>query len=220
MKHVAPINEANMTATGYCHAMNSGLVHAAGDIALFISDYTWLNPNCLQTHYDFHQSNNNYGFICSYNVCKLPKMHSDLYRVYAGNVPYDTVDNRKKFVEQEVEAFTSYINDLSSGKLNNMMWSIFDSKVDIETVEISSTKDYFPEGDVGTNCCYLRNESHKLDNIINMNGFNEELDGSHGWQDWEFIGRLTARYGTKLYYNPIITATMFDCRTILYGRLR
>jgi hypothetical protein len=216
-----------LTATKYCKALNTGIVNSSGHIGYFITDYVWLHENCLQLHSDFHQkekSTPNYGYICSYNICKLPPLHKDFNNVYAGNIIPDTPDNEKRFIDKEKECFNRYIEDLDSNKLKTSMYSIFNNEIttlnSFLDFEVKDSKTAYPKGIVDTSCCFLKNESYVLDDIVNINGFNEELDGSHGWQDWEFLDRLQTRCGTKLYNNPDITATIIDCRSILYGRLR
>ena len=219
VKHVL---QRQNTASSYCAAMNTGVINASGQIIFCICDYAWLYPDCLQIHANFHQSNKSYGLICSYNVCKLPKLHKNFYRSYGGHIPYDTEHNRKRFIAQERENHDSYIEDINSGKLDSLMWSIFDdpfSSNATRSLELIATKDPYPEGNVGVDCCYLKNESYELDNVLDINGFNEVLDGSHGWQDWEFAERFIAN-GSKLYYKPHMTATVVDPRSVLFGRLR
>jgi glycosyltransferase involved in cell wall biosynthesis len=226
IKHVPSLGN-KLTATQYSRALNTGVINCSGQIMYTICDYAWLDPNCLELHANFHKnekSDKNYGYICSYNVGKLPKLHKDFDNIYAGNTPYDTPENKIKFVEQEMSSFNNYINDLNSGKLNSLMYSIFNSPFTIESsssiFEIIDHKVSPPLGITSTSNCFIRNESYVLEDVIAINGFNEALDGSYGWNDWEFLDRLQARLGTKLYNNPAITTIVIDCRKIMYGRLR
>jgi len=223
IKHIKP-NGNDFTAATWCRDQNTALINASGHIAFFVGDYTWLESNCLQVHADFHKNekpNVHCGLICSFTLCKLPKLHKDFYRPYADIIPYDTESNRKKFVVREKECFIDYVNDLNNAKLNSLMWSIFDEQLyNPKSLEITETRISLPEGITDNSQCFLRNESFVLDDIFAINGFNEELDGTHGWQDWEFIDRSVALLGTRLYSKSNITAINVNPRNIMYCRNR
>jgi glycosyltransferase involved in cell wall biosynthesis len=214
------------TAIHYCETMNRAFVQADGDIVYTMCDHTWLEKNCLQMHADFHKTvKEKYALIGHFDDCKLPKLHKDFYRSYAANVPYIREEaGASPFVIKERECYNSYMADINSGRLDNMMWSIYDEQFTTDTdptsFEITLPKEILPIGQTFTNHFFLKNESYILNDIININGFNEALDGAHGWQDWDFSDRLIARTGTKLYSNSNIRAFTMNPRTILYGRLR
>jgi glycosyltransferase involved in cell wall biosynthesis len=229
VKHLSALNEDKFTATGYCRSMNTGIVNSSGHLAFFICDYTWLEPCCLQNHANFHKYekiNPNTALLCSYNYVKLPELNSDFNKIYAHNIPYDTEENRRKYITQELECFNEYVNDLNSGKLNNLMWSILrdpfiaNSNPRLLPFELTDVKTNIPEGPVNSKCCFLKNESYVMDSLLKINGLNEALDGSHGWQDIEFADRLVSLLGTNLYCKPLVTSITVNPRSIMYGRSR
>lgn len=234
IKHLPPISE-NFTATGYCHAVNTGLVNASGKIILFLCDYTWLSPDCLQIHADFHQKEkleDNCALLCPCNSIQLPKLHPNLDKLYAHNIPFDTAENKSKYLTQDRINFNNYIADINSGKLDPLMWSIFEEPIsekfviqDLKT-ELIDPRSLWREGFIAfdpktLNQAILKNESYVLETILKINGLNENLDTNHGWQDAEFIDRLITLTNTKLFLKPeAITAYIINPRTIFAGRAR
>lgn len=214
------------TATHLCQALNQSLLQAKGHIMYIMPDYTWLKSDCLQIHADFHKSKG--GEKCAmvghFYDCELPQLHKDFYRPYASNVPYYPEEIPNQFIIREREDYNNYMEDINSGKLNNLMWSLFETpftiSTDPNTFKISIPKQILPPGDADKKQFVFKNESYLLDTVININGFNEACGGSHGWQDWEFIDRLTTLTDTKLVHNPSAMAFTINPRTILYARYR
>lgn len=215
------------TATDLCKAMNNALINANGHIIYILCDYTWLDANCLQMHADFHKNkkiNEKFGLVGHFYDCKLPGLHKDFYRSYASNVPYYPEEVPNKFVIKERENFNNYMEDIKTGKLNSLMWSTFKEPYTVSSnpnsFEVSVQKQKLPEGIISVRDCVLKNESYTLETMLDINGFNEELDGSHGWQDWELLDRMTTLTNTKLYCQPQALAYTLNPRTILYARYR
>ena len=215
------------TAIHYCETMNSALVNAEGYLMYTMCDHTWLEKNCLQMHVDFHKNKKpgeKYVLIGHFADYKLPKLHKDFYRTYAPNIPYYREDPHNQYMTKERECYNNYIDDIYSGKLDNMMWSIYETpfttSTDPNSFEITLPKKILPTGEVDSSYFNLKNESYVLDDVIAINGFNEALDGAHGWQDWEFADRLIALTGAKLYNNSNIKTFTMNPRQILYARLR
>lgn len=223
VKHFSQPN----TATDLCKAMNKALIHAEGHLVYLLCDYTWLDKNCLQIHADFHKSKKsekNYAVIGHFNDCQLPILHKDFYRTYASNVPYYPEEIPNLFVIKERENYNHYIEDINSGKLNELMWSLFETPFTTSTNQtsfiVNGGKAKLPAGIVDGRVCIFKNESYLLDTVLDMNGFNEELDGSHGWQDWEFGDRIMATTNAQLFHLPEAIAFTINPRTILYARDR
>jgi hypothetical protein len=222
VKHLPP-RGTGFTAATWCRDQNTGLINASGNLAFFIGDYSWLHSECLAIHANFHKDkpNDRCALLCAFDLSKLPALHADFKRTYAGTAPYDTEVNKKLFIEQEQQYFNNYVMDLQSGALDGMMWSIFEEPfLNPNALERTDARAGLSMGVVDNRQCFLRNESFVLDDMIEINGFNEALDGSHGWQDWEFIDRASVLLGTTLYGNPVITATNVNPRSIMYCRNR
>jgi hypothetical protein len=158
IKHVA---QPKSCAT-FAQALNIGAINADGVLIYFLPDFTWVKSNCLQIHTDFHKNKTeNYGLIGHFWDCSLPKLHKDFYRRYAN----DEVFYREKpnnFLKCEREDYDNYMSDLDSGKLNNMMFSIFetpfDKNVNHNAFKISVQKQIDAAGAVGSRKCIFKNE--------------------------------------------------------------
>jgi len=212
-------------ATRYCSAMNDGVLISDGNILYCIGDYTWLDPECLAKHAEFHRTKTDkYAMAGNFVEYALPKLNANFYRPYASNVPYivDEVPNR--FVMAEKENFENYVEDLNSRKLDTLMWSILESPYtvsdDPRSLDITNTKEQRPDGLTTTNHCFLKNESFDMDMVLEINGFNEALDGSHAWTDWEFIDRMIVLTNTQPYYKSDAITHTINPRPVLYGRKR
>lgn len=221
IKHI-PSKEEKFTATNYCKAMNTGIINSSGNLAYFTCDYTWLTPECLQIHNDFHKTNINTGLLCSYVHKKLPKLNSIIDNVYYSPEPY-TIHTESSFINNETNNFTKYLEDLNNDKFKDIMYSIFEEEFNIHsninTLEHEQNSER-PEGYLDINSCFLKNESYTLKDLIEINGLNEELDGSHGWQDIELVDRLKTLLNTKFCSKSITTNIIINPRTVLGGRLR
>jgi glycosyltransferase involved in cell wall biosynthesis len=212
-------------ATRYCSAMNSGLVIADGNILYCIGDYTWLEPHCLAKHAEFHKNKTGkYAMAGNFVEYMLPALHKDFYRPYASDVPYIVEEIPNRFVMKEKENFENYVADLNEGKLDALMWSIFETPYKYTDnpllLVVSNVKEQRPDGITTTNHCFLKNESFDMDMVFEINGFNEALDGSHAWTDWEFIDRMITLTNTLPYYRSDAITYTVNPRTVLYGRKR
>lgn len=186
-KHIEPIKD-NFPSISYCHANNSAITHASGDVILFTTDYHYFPPNYIQKHVDFHQSHaNNIGYAPSV----IPKMAPE---IKSGLLSYGN--------------YTKYLEDLNSGILQDYMWSSFITDIDINTPDFATVandpdggydpkRSIQPGVEVPPTIIHLQSESIKTNIVLESNGLNEALDGSHGWQDIEFSHRLRNLFGFK-----------------------
>lgn len=99
----------------------------------------------------------------------------------------------------------NYAFDLKNNLLDDVLWSIFDipitEKMNIENIIISTivdTKLNNYKTDIPTiisqDICCLKNDSFKLRFLLEANGMNEAMDGTHGYQDTEFARRIHRLY--------------------------
>jgi hypothetical protein len=95
-------------------------------------------------------------------------------------------------------------------KMDEVLWSIFEepltddikiesliSSITLDTKLANMSKDT-PTSVMQDLCC-LKNDSFKLSFLLDANGMEEELDGSHGFQDTELARRLTKLYNGQFY---------------------
>jgi hypothetical protein len=191
-KHIPTIID-KFPVQSYCHAMNSAIVNASGEVILFTSDYRYFMPWSLQKHADFHKTHGD-------NVGYAPPSKFLLPAPMKANIPSYGRN----------EGYEQYAIDLKEGKLDEYMWSIFENDLfstpqDLSTwPEIDRIKvgydpktDYAPGSEVSPMVIFLQSESMKISTALKANGLNEALDGAHSHQDIEFSHRLRSMFDFK-----------------------
>jgi len=176
VKHAEPYKNP-FPKNAFCRYANTGLTYADCEMVLFMTDYTLAPPECIEVHQEFHRRAPRDGLMCPHIYKALPSVNKEF-------------PNYKKM---QVEA---YAQDVMSGKLNNVMWSIFEKSVGTIMLDDDPS---LPNADLKLQCAaaphssrffHGKNESCSLKYALDVNGWNEALDGTHGWQDSEFAGRL------------------------------
>ena len=195
--HIPPFN--NRFPLNICnHCSNSAFSYVNGDIVLFVTDYSWFPENCLQIHADhFEKYGHNSGLICPHDYKSLPEFKSNFspYINYNYNAPVEFRDTMESYRKND-EELEKYINDLKSGKLNNCMWSIF--KEDLKSIEGLSSEGMsgtdvrlkLPVGPIDKTFFVNRNDSCAFEKVLQINGYDEDFDEAHCFQDSEFTARL------------------------------
>lgn len=197
----------------YMAAQNKGIEHARGDTILFACDYSYFAPDCLEKHAEAQKRAP--GPVCfdyEYRTMPAPKPGLPNYRETISG----TKENAAEYGRQCHDNATRYAADLKSGKLSEFMWSIFAEPLTPEAIaalpleleQKPSTADLANDW----NWCSLKNESIPTELLLDMNGFEEDYDGSHGWQDSSFSYRLRAR-GIRWHHGgPGCTLTVVNPR--------
>jgi hypothetical protein len=226
VKHLAPIDATSGSGT-YQRSLNTGLVHADGELVVILCDYTYLAPTCLERHVAFHREHANASLSGMLVYAALPKLAMALplkYGWYA--MGYDPANQDPKAYEPWLDdakraAFylewaAAYYKDLIAGRLDSVLWSVLASEITPATAP-ESWRVYYRErygaaaaGIIDANQCNLKNSSFKLEHIVAMNGFDEAMDGCHVYQDSEFAGRFHARLGGTFYFDPECQAYFMD----------
>jgi glycosyltransferase involved in cell wall biosynthesis len=186
IKHVEPTKNI-FPISNFCNSENAGLINASAKLVLLITDYTYLPADCIEKHVNFHTINKeeNIGYMCPHQYRSLPKLHSD-------------------FSSYKNEDTDLYMYDLFNGKLNNVLWSIFENDFDqdpetlpLDAMGNADNKLVAPYG-VGDMFAFNgKNESFKLEAALKINGFDEELDGTTPYQDTVFADMLDKKLGFK-----------------------
>ncbi len=185
------------------------------DRFVFWSDYTCPHPETLATHARFHEEHPDDIMLGGIEYCELPKLHPDFPLKYGWLAMGHDVSNHKTETyapwlndqrrhELYEEWRQNYEADLDAGKLDQFMWSTFETPIksfaDVENLRVFNhdRRDTSP-------FLNLKNDSiprHWLDKI---GGFDERADGSHGHQD-SITWRQLAKVGAKLQVraeNPV-----------------
>lgn len=197
---------------------NTELLMASGEIALFSSDYTFYDKNLLTTHAKFHKEHpRNFGLTSPHLFKSFPKIHKD-FRPY------------KLDVDMGKNEMVQYCKDLESGKLNNVMWSLYEKPIDKDYV-IPVEPDPWPgnnfdpkfriaEGPINPTFVWTVNDSVSLKAALEVGGLDEYLDSAHSWNDTEFAERLTVKGGITWYNKPSNIAYMLNPRSLFPHSIR
>lgn len=185
IRHVEP-NENPFPLNSFCRYSNAALAHASGEIVLFVTDYTWLTPGCLTRHAEQQEGpRKGRGLMCPHEYVKFPEV-SESFPGYG---------------REDVDA---YEDDVRSGRLDGVMWSVFkdpfSGRADAlprDSMAGSDPKLSCQPGPVHATFFHGKNESCLLEKVLEVNGWDEAMDGTHGWQDSELAERLQVRTGLE-----------------------
>jgi glycosyltransferase involved in cell wall biosynthesis len=190
--HVAPAPNPFPVAA-FCQYANAGLVAASGEVAVFMVDYSIVPPALLGAHAAFH-------------VMHGPEDGVMMPHRYVG------LDVDKSFPRYSRSDADRYAEDVRTGMLDDYMWSIGkstgtpadDFTVDGGTMAKADAdpKLKMPAGPIANVFFHGKNESVRLARAIEINGWDEDLDGTHGWQDSDFADRLTVKAGVRWTLDP------------------
>lgn len=207
--HVRP-RDHRFPMNTYCRVMNEAIVAASGEIALLVTDYTWLPPDLIDRHVRFHEANGpKAGFMGPHRYVRLPEL-SQAFPAYSHD-PSDTA---------------RYAVDVESGRLDALMFSIFAEPYNRNAAEepedgyARDGKRDLPAGPIGYSYLHCKNESVRLEHLIAINGFDEDLDESHAYQDSDIADRLTQKCGVEWTLDPTCIAHIVNPRTIFPLSLR
>jgi hypothetical protein len=207
VRHVEPRRNL-FPINAFCVCANEGLVHASGEIAFMAVDYTWFGPRCLEMHASFHDdpANVRTGLTGPHQYRLPPVLRNGV--AYAGVEVYDDSQTDQ------------YARDVASGLHNGSMWSVFGQNFEyIEDLGIDGSlrdpKMAWASGPCGTRGFYAKNDSLRLSYLVEVNGWDEALDGSHGYQDWDLAGRLTTKLGISWYHDRMNVVDIVNMRRVL-----
>lgn len=188
VKHVEPIDNP-FPLNAFCRYANTALVHADCELVVFLTDYTWIPAASLDKHQQFYQQSPNIGYFCPHQYTELPKINSAF-------PCYDRPDTDK------------YVADIELGKLDPVMWSLFEKPyVSGDSLAVdpimggADPKLHLPPGPIN-GAFHGKHESIGLKHLLDVNGWDEDLDGAHPYQDSDLQDRLEARLGLRWHLDP------------------
>lgn len=219
IKHLPP--SGGVALSDYSRAINDAIAHCSGELVVIQSDYTWMPPDCLSRHWEAYQSTTRRRkcYMLDNHCTELPPLHP-LFRGYGPNweaKPYITPEEREQFERQMTEAADEYEADLASGRLKDLMWSIFKQPLTWADVQgLKVLRSHVKQGQsLDPNWCSLKNEGIPTEAFLVVNGLDEDMDGSHLYQDQEFAWR-TAAAGYTWTTAEGGAAYMVNPRSVLY----
>jgi FkbM family methyltransferase len=237
VKHIEP-KENTFPISNYCKSINTGLCAAEGSVVYFSCDHAYLLKDTLQTHANFHQASpKNCMLMLAVNDCPV-----DLDKV-SNNFPKDRqygTRGKDREVQLLLVPEADYVNphniwsdryadDLKNGLLDKVLFSIFEIPFTYEDgldrlIKSTSidTKFHNCSPNMPTpafhDLCCLKNDSFKLDFLLDANGMEEEMDGTHGFQDSELARRLLRVHGCQFYAMNTMPVSVINTRYYLVPR--
>lgn len=181
----------------FCAYANSGIVASSGDVLLFMVDYSRLPPDLLAKHAAFHRAD-----TTGHKGLMGPHQYAGL-----------DVDPRfPKYDNQDKHAIDLYTGDLLVGILDPFLWSIgkaadAPSRPHLADGGASVPADAdpklrLPAGAIGPEFFHAKNESVRRERVIEINGWDVDLDGAHLYQDSDFSDRLAVKAGVQWELDP------------------
>lgn len=168
----------------FCAMANAGLRAATGEVAVFMVDYSRPPPDCLARHAAFHRT---HGVTDGY-MAPHRYIHLDVDPAFP------------RYGRDEIDR---YADDVRAGRLDRFVLSIGEPvdrpaepfEVDGKVIAQSDAdpKLRIPPGPIDSSFFHAKNESVRL-SVARATGWDEDLDGSHGWQDSDFAERLPVRW--------------------------
>jgi hypothetical protein len=181
VKHCCP-KPSPFPLASYCLMMNVGIAVSEGDVILMAADYSNFPPDLLERHARFHKADTTRkaGLMAPYRYTKI-------------NIGPEFPVYGRGDVDR-------YEADVNSGVLDRWMMSIgnaTDLLSDAHEVDGGgmATADCdpklrMPAGPIGYEFFHAKNESVRRENIMAIDGFDQDLDGTHLYQDSDFSDRL------------------------------
>lgn len=232
IKHIAP--DGGPRLSNYCRSINNAITHASGELVVIQPDYCWLPPDCLEAHWRAYvQSDRKSCFMLDNHCTTLPPLHPE-FRSYGPDLEKFTEDRRAEIEAEINSGAEEYQADLDAGKLDRFMWSIFEDGGHIINTDngpawldhkrgitgLPVTRSHTKGGQaLDPNWCSLKNEGIPTEAFLAVNGIDENLDGSHLYQDQSFawcVSRAgyrwtTAEGGSAFIVNP---RSVMSCKRV------
>lgn len=218
IKHLAP--SGGVALSNYSRSINDGIAHAAGELIVIQTDYTWMPPDCLAEHWRaYEESDKRTCFLRDNHCTALPPLHPE-FTPYGPDMEQFHEGWRAEIERMINEGADRYAADLESGALDRFMWSIFaepltQAAVDALPVTRSDVKQGRPAIDYRH--ASLKNEGIPLEAFLAVNGLDEDMDGSHLYQDQEFACRVE-RGGYRWTTAPGASVKIVNPRTVLSSK--
>lgn len=178
----------------FCRYANAGIVASSGEVLLFMVDYSRLPSGLIGTHATFHKADpvGNRGLMGPHQYVGL-QVDVSFQRFDRGDVD-------------------SYENAVKHGKLDRSMWSIGKASDNFSAPHHADggaivphdadPKLRLPAGEIDRLFFHAKNESVRREHVLKINGWDQDLDGAHLYQDSDFADRLTTKAGVEWTLDP------------------
>lgn len=183
LRHVEPFDNP-FPICSFARFINTGLTYARGEVVLFCADYTLLPPESVETHAKFHRqsSRRHRGLMCPHDYRLFPSLHPEFPLYEQGDID-------------------RYAADVAAGAFDRMLFSSFERPITEEDAAGLIVDPKWGGADpklrarqVHPHQLHLKHESIPLAAAIEINGMNEQFDGTNCYQDMEFSERLQVEW--------------------------
>ncbi len=206
--------------SNYSQSINDAIAHAHGELVVIQTDYTWMPPDCLAEHWRaYEQSDKRTCFLRDNHCTALPPLHPE-FRSYGPDMEQFHEGWRAEIERMINEGAERYEADLESGALDRFMWSIFAEPLTQTMVDaLPVTRSDVKQGRSGIDYRHasLKNEGIPTEAFLAVNGLDEDMDGSHLYQDQEFACRVE-RAGFRWTTAPGAWVKIINPRTVLSSK--
>lgn len=199
--HTAPWR-ATFPTSAISAPYNTGICLARGDVLLFSTDYNFFSPNTLQRHAEHHRDTRGPTGLAAPAVWReLPP----------SRLSGQAAHHRKRW-EGETGVCTM-LADLNAGLVDELLWSIFHEPLTYGTVlqlersrrpgcpEGLDHRQTMAPGPYDGLDFWGKNDSISREAALDIEGWDEAFDGTHGWHDSDFYER-SIRSGVKWFVDP------------------
>ena len=185
---------------------NAGIAASTGEVLLFLVDYSRLPPDLLAKHAAFHKA----------DATKRAGM--------MGPHRYVALDVAADFPKYGRDDIDHYAADIKDGRLDRFMWSIgtaTDRPSSPHSADGGATVPHdadpklrHPAGPIGPEFFHGKNESVRKARVLEVDGYDTDLDGAHLYQDTDFADRLTAKAGVRWALDPSVIVDIANPRHV------
>ena len=193
VRHVG-LNQNPFPNCAFCAYSNAGIAASTGDVLVFMVDYSRIPPDLLGKHAAFHRdpANKRRGFM--------------------GPHWYAALDVDSTFPRYTSADVDRYELDVKEGRLARFMWSIgvpttrpdepHQADGGATVPPDADPKLRLPPGPIGPEFFHAKNESVRREHVLAIDGWDQDLDGAHLYQDSDFADRLSVKVGVEWELDP------------------
>lgn len=205
VKHVGP-TPSPFPLCSFCLMSNCGIVVSTGEVLLFAVDYTQFPPDLLERHARFHRADTTGrgGLMGPHKYLGL-----------------DVDPSFPRYDRGEVDRYEA---DVRSGALDRFMFSIGHSNGGASSHHLADggamvppdadPKLRMPPGLIGPEFFHAKNESVRRERVLEIDGYDQDLDGAHLYQDSDFADRLTKKAGVRWLLDPLAITDIVNPRHV------
>ncbi len=188
---------------------NAGIIASNGDVLAFMVDYSHLPPDLLAKHAKFHKADptGRAGMMGPHRYLHLNA--ADGFPIYGrGEIDRYEADVRSGALDQFM---------FSNGRHGNAHGAHSEPhEADGGAIvpHDADPKLRLPPGRIGPEFFHAKNESVRRERVLEVDGYDLELDGAHLYQDTDFADRLTVKAGVQWLLDPTAIVDIVNPRHV------